>query len=459
MQSKKDNYQLLVNGNLYKRICLLSIPTIISMLITAVYNAADTYFVSGFGESAIAGVSVVMSYMSIVQACGFFFGHGSGNYISKSLGAKNDKSAEQIAVTGLVYSFAFGLLISVISLIFIDELVAVLSNATMTEYTKGYFLYIILATPFMTSSFTINNQLRFQGNAVYGMVGMGVGAVLNIILDPIFIKLFNGVHGASIATMLSQIIGFIILFVGTFYGGNIRFRIKNFRFSKLFIFEIIKGGAPSLLRQGMASVATVILTLVVKGYGDYAIAGISIAQKIAHIIFSILLGFGQGFQPVCGFNYGAKKYDRVIKSFWFTTFIATIYLIVATVLCTVFAGPLVAIFNQNNSGLSSENMQKALELAERVLRYQAFAFPISGFYVASNMMMQNIGRPIRASILALCRQGIVYIPILFIFWGSFGLFGIEIVQTVSDLISFLISIPILISVMMEIKRLKNITGE
>ena len=455
MQNKKNNYQLLVNGNLYKRICFLSIPTIISMLITAIYNAADTYFVSSFGESAIAGVSVVMSYMAIVQAFGFFFGHGSGNFISKALGAKDKDGAEQIAITGLMYSFVFGVLLMVFSLIFIDELVAILSNATMTEYTKGYFLYIILATPFMTASFTINNQLRFQGNAVYGMVGMGCGAVLTIILDPIFIKLFNGVHGASIATMVSQIIGFTILFVGTFYGGNIRFKLKNFRLSKLYIFEITKGGAPSLLRQGMSSVATVILTLVVKGYGDYALAGISIAQKVAFIVFAILLGFGQGFQPVCGFNYGAKKYDRVIKSFWFTVVIATVFMTLSMLVCTIFAGPLVSIFNQNNSGLSTENMQKALELAERVLRYQAIAFPISGFYVASNMMMQNIGRPIRASILALCRQGIVYIPMLFILWGTAGLAGIEVVQPIADVISFIISIPVLISVMVEIKRAKS----
>lgn len=455
MRNRKDNYQLLVNGNLYKRICLLAVPTIISMLITAIYNAADTYFVSSFGESAIAGVSVVMSYMAIVQAFGFFFGHGSGNYISKALGAKDNQKAEQIAVTGLVYSFAFGLILMVFSLIFIDELVALLSNATMTDYTKGYFLYIILATPFMTASFTINNQLRFQGNAVYGMVGMGIGAVLNIILDPIFIKLFNGVHGASIATMVSQIIGFTILYVGTFYGGNIRFKIKNFRLSKLFIFEITKGGAPSLLRQGMSSVATVVLTLVVKGYGDYALAGISIAQKVSFIIFSIILGFGQGFQPVCGFNYGAKKYDRVIKSFWFTAIVATIFMTLSFALCTIFAGPLVAIFNQNNANLSNENMQKALELAERVLIYQAFAFPTVGIYVTSNMMMQNIGRPVRASILALCRQGIVYIPLLFILWGTSGLAGIELVQPIADVISFLISIPILISVLVEIKRAKS----
>ena len=451
----KQNYSLMVSGNLYKRICFLAIPSIISMLITAIYNAADTYFVSSFGESAIAGVSVVMSYMSIVQACGFFFGHGAGNYMSKCLGAKDEETASQVAITGLVYSFVFGLIIAVLSLVFIDPLVALLSNATMTEYTKNYFKYVIYATPFMTASFTLNNQLRFQGNAIYGMFGLGVGAVLNIILDPILIEITGGVQGASIATMLCQILSFTILLVMTFFGNNIRMKIKNFRISFDFIKEITRGGAPSLLRQGMASVATVVLTLLVKPYGDFAIAGVSIAQKISFIMFSVLLGFGQGFQPVCGFNYGACKYDRVKKSFWFTVAVGTVYMLVAGVCCVVFAKPLVSFFNTTDNALSVENMEKAVEVGVKVLRWQGFAFPLMGLYVASNMMMQNIGKPIRASILALCRQGVVFIPILFVLNATLSLTGIIIAQCIADFISFGIAIPLLVTVLREVTALEK----
>ncbi len=451
----RQNYSLMVGGNLYKRICFLAIPSIICMLITAVYNAADTYFVSSFGESAIAGVSVVMSYMSIVQACGFFFGHGAGNYMSKCLGAKDTDTASQIAVTGLLYSFVFGLVIAVLSLIFIDPLVALLSNATMTEYTKNYFKYVIYATPFMTASFTLNNQLRFQGSAIYGMFGLGIGAILNIILDPILIEVTGGVQGASIATMFCQILSFSILFVMTYFGNNIRLKFKNIRLSFAFLKEITRGGAPSLLRQGMASVATVVLTLLVKPYGDFAIAGVSIAQKISFIMFSILLGFGQGFQPVCGFNYGAGKYDRVKKSFWFTVAVGTAYMLIAGICSVVFAGPLVSFFNTTDNSLSAENMAKAVEVGEQVLRYQGLAFPLMGFYVASNMMMQNIGKPVRASVLALCRQGIVFIPILFILNASLSLKGIILTQCIADLISFMIAIPLLITVLKEINDLEQ----
>lgn len=446
-----SKYQSLVEGNLYKSILFLAVPTIITMLITAIYNAADTYFVSKFGESAIAGVSVVMSYMNIVQACGFFFGHGTGNYMSKVLGAKDDKEAGTVAVTGLLLSFAFGVLLMIISLIFIDQLVILFSNETMVEYTRKYFFYIILATPFMTASFTLNNQLRFQGNAVYGMVGMGVGAVLNIILDPILIEVTGGVEGASIATMICQVIGFAILFIGTFFGKNIRLRFKNIKFSKRLFAEIFKGGSPSLFRQGMMSIATIVMTLLIKPYGDFAIAGVSIAQKVAQIIFSVLLGFCQGFQPVCGFNYGAKRFDRVIKAFFFTALVATGYMVLASLICLLFADKLIGIFNSAEN-LSPENMQKAIELGERVLKYQAIAFPVSGFYVATNMMLQNIGKSVRASLLAVTRQGFAYIPLITVLEATKGLFGIEIAQPLSDVISILISLPFMISVLRELKR-------
>ena len=350
----------------------------------------------------------------------------------------------------------FGLIIGALSLVFIDPLVKLLSNATMTEYTKNYFKYIIYATPFMTASFTLSNQLRFQGSAIHGMLGLGIGAVLNIALDPVLIEITGGVQGASLATMICQIISFGILFAMTFFGNNIRIKLKNFKISLAQVVEITRGGAPSLLRQGMSSVATVVLTLLVKPYGDFAIAGVSIAQKIAWILFSILLGFGQGFQPVCGFNYGAQKYDRVKKAFWFTVMVGTAYMFVAGLVTVLFAEPLVSFFNTSDNGLTAENMQKAVDVGVKVLRWQGFAFPLMGFYVASNMMMQNIGKPVRASVLALCRQGVVFIPILFIMNATLRLTGIILAQSVADLISFIIAIPLLISVLREINALENL---
>ena len=456
MASNKK-YDLIVNGSVKKSICLLAIPTIISMLITSIYNAADTYFVSnaGYGASAIAAVSVVMSYMSIVQAIGFFFGHGAGNFISKKLGAMLRDEAEVMSVVGVVLSFLTGVVLMILSLIFIDELVALLSNDTMTQYTKQYFRYIIYATPFMTASFTLNNQLRFQGNSIYGMVGLGIGAILNIILDPIFIKLFDGVQGAAIATMACQILSFIILIVGTFYGNNLRLNLRKLKLNKNLLAELVKGGLPSLFRQGTMSIATVCLTLMSKPFGDWAIAGVSIATRITGIFYSILIGFGQGFQPVCGFNYGAKKYDRVREAFKFSVIVSTCYMLIICAISLIFSKQLISIFNTNTNNLSQEDMLKAVDVGIRTLRLHALAFPVAGFYMVSNMMMQNIGRPVRASILTVSRQGIAFIPLVLILPRFWDLFGILISQTIADIISFIISIPIFISVMKEIRVMEN----
>ena len=454
---KSNKYDLLVNGSVKKSICILAIPTIISMLITAIYNAADTYFVSnaGYGASAIAAVSVVMSYMSIIQAIGFFFGHGAGNYISKKLGAQLRDDAEVMSVVGFVLSFLTGIVLMCLSFVFIDELVALLSNDTMTQYTIQYFKYIIFATPFMTASFTLNNQLRFQGNSVYGMVGLGIGAVLNIILDPIFIKLFDGVQGASIATMICQILSFCILFVGTFFGNNLRINFKKFKINKLLLSEIFKGGLPSLFRQGTMSIATVCLTLMSKPFGDWSIAGISIATRITGIFYSILIGFGQGFQPVCGFNYGAKKYDRVREAFKFSVIVSTIYMVCICAISMLFSKQLISFFNTNTNELSAEEMSKAVDVGINTLRLHAISFPVAGFYMVSNMMMQNIGRPVRASILAVSRQGIAFIPLVLTLPYIFELKGIMISQTIADFLSFMISVPIFISVMKEIKKIEK----
>jgi Na+-driven multidrug efflux pump len=333
------------------------------------------------------------------------------------------------------------------ALIFIEPIAKIFSTETMLEHTKNYFFYIILATPFMTASFTLNNQLRFQGNAFYGMLGLGFGAILNIILDPIIISLTGDVSGASIATMISQIVGFILLILFSFRS-SIKLSLKNLAIKKSIFLEIFKGGLPSLLRQGTVAVSNAVLSLIVVKYGDYAVAGISVAGKVSWIFFSILIGFGQGFQPVCGFNYGAGKMDRVKSAFKFSTIVATLYMALVTIVCMVFSKQLISLFNTAEGG----GMQKAIELGSKTIFYHAFAFPLAGLYTTSNMMMQNIGRPVRASILALMRQGLAFIPSILILPSLFSLTGVILAQPVADLISFIVCIPILISVLNEIKK-------
>ena len=291
-------------------VCRLAVPTMVSMLVTSFYNMADTFFVGKINTSATGAVGVVFSLMAIIQACGFFFGHGSGNYISKQLGKRDTEEASRMASIGFFSAFLFGIVFMAAGLVFLEPLARALgSTDTILPYAKDYLGIILLGAPFMTSSLVLNNQLRFQGNAFYAMIGIATGAVLNIGLDPLFIFVFQmGIKGAALATILSQIVSFCLLVAGSFRGENIHISYRKFHPDGAAFLEILRGGIPSLLRQGLASVAVICLNFAAGGYGDEAIAAMSIVNRIMMFAGSALIGFGQGFQPVCGFNYGAGLY-------------------------------------------------------------------------------------------------------------------------------------------------------
>ena len=299
----RDNFERMTATPVPRLIIGLAVPTIISMLVTALYNVADTYFVGRIDTQSTAAVGISFSAMSVIQAIGFFFGHGSGNYISRMLGAKETGNAETMASTGLFSSFAIGLLIAIAGISFITPLCYALgSTHTILPYAKDYLGIVLIGTPFMTASLTMNNQIRFKGNARYAMLGIISGAVLNVILDPILIFGFDmGVKGAAIATVISQITGFFILIAIDRRTGTFSVSFKAFRPTARLYAEIVKGGLPSLLRQGLMSVSTILLNLAAKNYGDSAIAGMAIATRVMYILNAIVIGLGQGYQPVCGF--------------------------------------------------------------------------------------------------------------------------------------------------------------
>ena len=290
----------------------LAIPTIISMLVTSFYNMADTFFVGKINTSATAAVGIVFPLMAMIQAFGFFCGHGSGNYISRQLGAHNFEDASKMSATGFVSAFVLGLGILVVGFLFTDPLLRIMgSTETILPYARSYMRIILIGAPYMTASLVLNNQLRFQGSAFYSMIGITTGAVLNIVLDPLFIFVLDmGVAGAALATIISQFVSFCLLIAGTFRGGNLRLNLRDFSPSLKYYQNIVKGGAPSLFRQGLGSFAIVCLNLMAGPYGDAAIAAMSIVTRISQFAASVVIGFGQGFQPVCGFNYGAKLFKR-----------------------------------------------------------------------------------------------------------------------------------------------------
>ena len=423
---------MLTTGSVPRVISTLAVPTIISMLVTSFYNIADTFFVGQIDTQSTAAVGVVFSVMFIIQAVGFFFGHGSGNYISRQLGAKNREAASKMAATGFIYSVMFASLLAVIGLLFLEPIsLALGSTPTVLPYTKQY-LSIILC-----------GQMRLQGNASYAMVGIVSGAVLNVLLDPLFIFVFDmGVSGAALATAVAQMIAFTIQLIQTHKGGNLRIHLREFTPSLYYVNEIISGGAPSLTRQALGSISTILLNYAAGTWGgDAGIAGMSIVNRMSFFINSVLIGYGQGFQPLCGFSYGAKLYARVKEGFWFCVKIGTVFLTVVAVFGFIYAEEIVALFRDDAD---------VIVVGATAFRWQLLTYPLGAVVMYSNMMMQTIRKPIRASILSAARQGIFFIPAILIMPQLFGIQGVEATQAVADLLSFLLAIPLCGSVLREL---------
>ena len=425
-------------------ICRLALPCIISMLVTAFYNMADTFFVGMLkSNSATGAVGVVFSLMAIIQAVGFFLGHGSGNFISRELGKHNYEEASNMAATGFFSALAAGLLICVLGQIFLEPLAYLLgSTDTILPYAKAYLRVILIGAPWMTASLVLNNQLRFQGSAAYAMVGIASGAVLNIGLDPLLIFVFGmGVAGAAWATIFSQFVSFCLLLIGCTKGGNLQIHISRVQLKWSYYAMIIKGGLPSLARQGLASVATICLNQAARSYGDAAIAAMSVVQRIMMFGASAMIGFGQGFQPVCGFNYGARLYHRVKEGFWFCVKTSTVFLFAVGTLGFIFAPQLVALFRDD---------PQVISYGATALRFQCVTFCFQGWVVMSNMMLQTIGRTAPATFLAMARQGVFFIPLVWILSAAFGMLGIQMTQTVSDCLTLICAIPIQLKVLREL---------
>lgn len=424
----------------------LAVPTIISMLVTSFYNMADTFFVGKINTSATAAVGIVFPLMAMIQAFGFFCGHGSGNYISRQLGAHNFEDASKMSATGFVSAFVLGLGILVVGFLFTDPLLRIMgSTETILPYARSYMRIILIGAPYMTASLVLNNQLRFQGSAFYSMIGITTGAVLNIGLDPLFIFVLDmGVAGAALATIISQFVSFCLLIAGTFRGGNLRLNLRDFSPSLKYYQNIVKGGAPSLFRQGLGSFATVCLNLMAGPYGDAAIAAMSIVTRISQFAASVVIGFGQGFQPVCGFNYGAKLFKRVQEGFWFCVKFCTSVLLVAAVCGWIFSPNLIGIF------LKTDPL--VIEYGSQALRLQALTFPLVGWITIANMMLQTIGKTVKASLLAMSRQFLFFVPVILTLPGFLGILGVQLSQPIADFCSFLLAVPLSISVLREMSH-------
>lgn len=437
-----DNYTFLTQAPAHRVILTMAVPTIITMLVTSLYNIADTFFVGQLDTQSTAAVGVVFPVMFFIQAFGFFFGHGSGNYISRELGARRHGNAEAMASTGFVYSLVAGIVAMVVGLSMIKTLAVWLgSTPTILPYTESYMSIILLGSPFMTASLTINNQMRLQGNASYAMYGIISGAVLNVVLDPVFIFVFDmGVAGAAVATVTGQVVGFFVLLAMSRRGENIRLDIRRFSPRLAYLKEIVYGGSPSLSRQGLGCVAVMMLNVAASEYGDAAIAAMSIVSRITMFIMSVVLGLGQGFQPFCGFCYGAGLYGRLREGFGFIVKVGTAFLLVFFFAGFFFSSGAIGIFRDD---------PEVIRIGAAALCWQLATYPFNAFTMAGNMMLQTTRKPLRANILSAARQGLFFIPLIVILPYFFGLKGIIICQSCSDVLSFCIAIPIVIGAFRE----------
>ena len=432
-----DQRQRMLETPVSRLILTLAIPTIISMLVTSVYNMADTYFVSQINTSASGAVGVVFSIMAIIQAVGFTIGMGSGSISSRLLGQGLPERAAIFASSAVVTAVVCGGLLTAVGLTFLERFVWLLgATPTIYPYALDYATYILWGAPVMCVSFTLNNLLRWQGKANRSMVGLGLGGILNMVLDPIFIfGLDLGISGAALATLCSQLVSMTILSAFFLLGqSDIRVSIRCVSSSPAIYLAIFKSGMPSFFRQGMASVSAMALNFNAGLYGDAAVAAMAIVTKVFHFLLSAIIGFGQGMQPVIGYNYGAKRYGRVKGAVWFSLKFCTVVLTTAAIAGAILAPHIVAFFR---------NDPEVIRIGARAFRFQCLTLPLGAVLVFSNMLFQSLGKSWRASILALCRQGLFFIPLVFLLPARLGLLGLELTQAASDLCAFTVSACIL----------------
>lgn len=432
----------------------LAIPSMISMVVTALYNVVDAAFVGHLSTEATAGIGISFAYMTFIQAVGFFFGHGSGNHISRALGARRYEDAGVMASVGFFTPLLLGVVAALVGLPLLPQMVRLLgAPANVVPYGCDYLRFILIASPFMMSALTLNNQLRLQGNARFGMIGIVSGAVLNIVLDPILIfGLDLGVTGASLATAISQFFAWCLLLWGTTLRESVHIAFSNFKPSWFSYREILAGGLPSLCRQAFNCIAAIMLNYAASRYAPAgqeasSVAAFAVVSRTTMFAFSLILGFTQGFQPVCGFNYGAHKYGRVRQSYLFAYSVSTLMLIVLSALGYLFAPEIIAVFRDKDPLM--------IEIGVSALRWQCLVFPLVTLSTATNMLFQNIRMPIRSTLLSIGRQGLFFIPAILLLPMFLGLKGVEMAQAVADVCTFMLSVPFAVWIN---RKLQNMNG-
>lgn len=430
-----EKYRQMTGQPVRPLILRLCLPAVISNLVTTAYNLTDTYFIGRLGTAQSGAIGIAFSIMTVLQAIGFFFGNGTGNSMSRELGKRDNERAARLLAVGFCGSVTCGLAVAVLGLLTLRPLVLALgSTATIAPYAVAYLTPILVAAPMVCGSFSLNGMLRYQGQSAFGMIGLVSGALLNFVLAPVFIfALGLGIFGAGLATAICQTVSFAILVTMSVRFGVVRLDPRRCRPDVLLCREIVGGGLPSLIRQSAGSVATTCVNIAANPFGDAAIAGMAIVMRVMQAVNSVLVGLGQGFQPVCGYNYGAALFARVKEGYWFCVRLATAVLLCIAVGVAALAPVIVEVFRSDPD---------VVAVGTLALRIQCCTVAFTGFNMISNSMQQTMGKTVVASFLALCRQGLFLAPIVLVLPGFIGLLGVQLAQSVSDVCTFLVTIPL-----------------
>ena len=450
-QQNQQRKLLMLNEPVSRVIPKMAIPTIVAFLITSIYSLADTYFVSSLGTNATAAVSVNASLDQLIMMTGSMLAMGANSYIARLLGEGNEKKASQVLSTSFWIAGGLGALLMIFGTIFMAPMVRLLgATPTCEEYAIDYATYILMAAPFMACNFVMNQCLRSEGSATLSMVGMGFGGILNCILDPIFIfGLDMGVAGASLATAISKWVSFaILIFPYITRRSMLRLSVKNFRFSWDIISKVVSVGSSSMFRNGLAVIAGILLNDLAGNISDSVLAGIGVCTKIMMFPFCIILGFGNGFQPVAGFNWGAKQYDRVTESYRFSSIVSFVGSAIMAIAVAVFADPIIVLF----AGTDMEMR----EIGKLCIWLQCVALPIHAWVAMVNMLCVGLGNARGALLLATARQGSCFLPILYPLALLWGAYGIASVQAAADVLTLALAIPIAISITKKIRQAKSL---
>ena len=441
--------QLMLEGPLLKVILIVALPMVVTMLIDALYNMADAFFVSRISDAAVAAVGVNDSLMMLIRAVSMGFGMGSSSFISRALGAKKDKEAAQTAVTTLFTAMGVLMVLACLGLVFLPNLVNFLGvTDAVRPFSTQYARWILLSAPITAATTVLSQILRSEGSTMYSMAGMASGCLINVALDPIFIYALNfGVAGAAMATGISKLISMSIL-LSPFLRGKCVIRLKPSYFTpkKEIYLEIARMGIPTVMRTGMMSMSAILINNIASGFGDAAMASIAVANKSMRMIASGIMGFGQGFQPIAGYNYGAGNYRRVLKAFRYTITIGVIGGLALGTLMGIFAPFVILMFSKDVD---------VMDLGLVLIRTQSITIIPHMLVMISNGFFQALGKALKAGIIGLSRQLLSLIPCVIILSRLFGVTGLVYSQAAADLISFSLALIFVVPTVRQIYLMGN----